>query len=511
MPLRIDLGSLLERQAAAYPENRFIKLVDEPNWWTYAAFNTQANRLAHGLLALGVAKGDYVAVMLDNCMEFVSFSYATKKIGAVEVAVNTEFRGVGLTRLLNLTGARILVTQAKYIDPLSDVLDDLASIASVIFIDEVGASPSPLSRLECLSLADMISDLTANPERCVVDSDVAEIRFSSGTSGLSKGLLQSHRQALRKAEGIIAPCEITAEDCAYSPWPLFHSGAAHYEVLGALMTGGRIVIRNRFSASGFWDEVRAHQATWFMVVGSVQAILCAAEPSLDDRSNPIRVAWGAPYTVPRQIFEERFDLVTVNGYGMEDVGYVSTTSLTDRGYGTVGKIRDDLYQIRIADEHDVEVALGESGEILIRPREPHSMMEGYFGEPERTREVFRNLWFHTGDLGKMDAEGNLYFHARLKEVIRRRGENVMPHEVEEVIQRHPAVGECLAVGVDSPVGEQDVKVYIILRDCARLEAEALRQWCEGRMARFMVPTHVEFVDDVPRTPTGKPALSQIGR
>ena len=282
-------------------------------------------------------------------------------------------------------------------------------------------------------------------------------------------------------------------------------------MLGALLTGGRIVIRNRFSASRFWDEVRAHEATWFMVVGSVQAILCAAASSDQDRDNPIRIAWGAPFTVPRQVFEERFDLVTIDGYGSEDAGYVSTTSVTDRGYGTSGKIRDDLYEIRIADEHDDERPVGEAGEILIRPREPHAIMEGYFGQPELTQSVFRNFWFHTGDLGKVDERGNLYFLSRLKEVIRRRGENVMPHEVEEVIQLHEEVDECVAIGVDSPVGEQDVKVYVISSPGSELDAQTLKRWCEGRMARFMIPEQVEFVDDIPRTPTGKPALSVLGR
>ena len=505
----MDVGSLLERQALELGERPFVKMVGDSNWVTYAEFNEQVNRLANGLVALGIRRNEYVCIVLGNCVEYLVCSYALKKIGAIEVSINTEFRGVGLTRLLNMTQATTVITETSFIEPLSAVQSDLVDVRRLIFLDEPAVQGTPLERFESLVLADLMSERTTNPERDVADTDVAQIQFTSGTTGLSKGLLSSHRHALRKAEGVAAACQITAHDCSYTPWPLFHSGAAHHEVLTVLLTGGRVAIRPRFSASRFWDEIREVGATWFMIVGSVEAILCAATPRANDHENPVRVVFGCPYPVPRREFEQRFRLSTIDCYGLEDCGYVSTTYLGDGDYDSQGRVRDDVYDLQIGDEYDNPVATDKPGEILIRPREPSVILNGYFGAPEVTLEAFRNLWFHTGDLGSLDVQGRLHFHGRLKEVIRRRGENVMPHEVEEVITAHPAVEECVAVGIPSDVGEFDVKVYVVLRAGGDLDAVALMGWCEGRMARFMIPGHVEFLGEIPRTPTGKPALAKL--
>ena len=508
MSIRIDMGSLLERQARDRASRPFVKMVEDTEWMTYGEFNKRANRLAHGMLAVGVTKGDYVCVVLENCVDYLTISYALKKIGAIEVSVNIEFKGVGLTRLLNVTGAKIVVTQATFVGPISEIQHDLEHVTTFIFVDDTDESGTVLQGYELLPLSEVISNCSDNPPRQVIDTDIAQIQFTSGTTGLSKGLLSPHRHAIRKAEGVAAACQITEDDCSYTPWPLFHSGAAHHEILTVIYTGSRVVLRKRFSASRFWDEVRANGATWFMVVGSVEAILCAPPPSPSDKDNPVRVAFGCPYPVPRKVFEERFGLKTIDCYGLEDCGLVSSTRLNDGDYESQGRVRD-IYDIRIGDENDDPQPVGKAGQILIRPLEPFTVLQGYFGIPETTLQSFGNLWFHTGDLGKFDAAGRLYFLGRLKQVIRRRGENVMPREVEEVIHIHPAVEECVAVGVPSPVGEEDVKVYLVLRSGHNLSAEELRAFCRKRMAHFQVPEHVEFVDTIPRTPTGKPALSKL--
>jgi len=510
MPLRMDMGSLLEKQAEERGFAPFVKMVDDDVWHTYAEFNAMANRLAHGLMDLGVVKGDYVCIVLTNSVEYLQFSYALKKIGAIEVSVNVEFRGVGLTRLLNMTGAKVVVTESFFCEPIADIWSDLEHIDTFIFLDEVDLSKTPMNECTVLSIADVKSDCDDNPERNISDTDIAQIQFTSGTTGLSKGLLSPHRHAIRKGEGVVAACQLTEADCSYTPWPLFHSGAAHHEVLAVLISGGRVVIRKRFSASRFWDEVKSHRATWFMIVGSVEAILCAPEPTPEDADNPVRVVFGCPYPIPRKDFEERFGLKTIDCYGLEDAGFVSHTDIDDGDYLTQGRVRD-MYEIRIGDENDDPVPVGSKGEILIRCHEPSSILKGYFDQPETTLEAFRNLWFHTGDLGHLDEEGRLYYHTRLKEVIRRRGENVMPREVEEVVQSHPEVEECVAVGVPSPVGEYDVKVFVVLRQGGTLSANELKEFCQTRLARFAVPEHVQFVSHIPRTPTHKPALKELDR
>jgi crotonobetaine/carnitine-CoA ligase len=506
--LRIDLGGLLEAQASRRGERPFVKMVGDENWITYAEFNERANRVAHGLAAIGIRRNDYVCIVLRNCIEYLVFSYALKKIAAVEVSINTEFRGVGLIRLLNLTGAKLVVTESVFIDTLGDIQTNLIDIKRLLFVDGAETLGTPLERFERLTLDDVWSNQTSNPARNVHDTDIAQIQFTSGTTGLSKGLMSPHRHAIRKAEGVADYCGINENDCSYTPWPLFHSGAAHHEVLTVLLTGGRVAIRSRFSASRFWDDIRSVGATWFMIVGSVEAILCTPEPKESDRDNPVRVVFGCPYPVARREFEERFGLKTVDCYGLEDCGYVSSTRPGDGDYTTQGKPRD-IYELRIGDESDALLPVGQAGEILIRPREPGVILKGYFGQPEVTSEAFRNGWFHTGDFGRVDENGCLYYLGRLKEVIRRRGENVMPQEVEEVIATHPAVAECVALGVPSDLGEFDVKVCIVLKAGQTLSVNELKKWCNGRLAHFQTPEHVEFMREIPRTPTGKPALAKL--
>ena len=188
---------------------------------------------------------------------------------------------------------------------------------------------------------------------------------------------------------------------------------------------------------------------------------------------------------------------------------MSCTRFDDGDYDSQGRVREDLYEIRIGDENDDPLPTGSPGEILIRPREPSVILDGYFGNREATDAAFRNHWFHTGDFGRLDEQGRIYYHGRLKEVIRRRGENVMPQEVEEVITTHPSVAECVALGVPSDLGEFDVKVCVVLKPGQALEADELKTWCQTRMARFQVPEHVEFLSEIPRTPTGKPALARL--
>ena len=508
MGVRIDMGSLLENQACQHRDRPFVKMVDDKSWVTYGAFNHKANRLAHGLLALGIKKGDYVCLVLGNCVEYLLFSYALKKIAAIEVSINTELRGVGLTRLLNLTQAELIITEGAFVEVLANISHELAHIKHLVLLDEVDVTSTSLARFGYFTFTDVWPNRINNPKREIKDTDIAQIQFTSGTTGLSKGLMSSHRHALRKAEGVAEYCGLNEHDCSYTPWPLFHSGAAHHEVLTVLLTGGRVALRRRFSASQFWEDTRALGATWFMIVGSVEAILCTPVPKPSDKDNPVRVVFGCPYPVPRREFEERFGLKTVDCYGLEDCGYVSSTRPGDGDYSSQGEVRE-IYEIRIGDENDDPLPPGHKGEILIRPREPGIILKGYFGLPEVTAEAFRNQWFHTGDFGQLDDQGRLYYHGRLKEVIRRRGENVMPLEVEEVITTHPSVGECVVIGVPSEVGEFDVKVYVVLAAGQRLGAAELKTWCQGRLASFQIPEYVEFLADIPRTPTGKPALAKL--
>ena len=506
--MRLPLGEILEQQAAQRGDSPFLTIVDSGRRYSYREFNGLANRAAHGLFGLGVRKGSYVALMLPNSVEHMICSYALKKLGAVEVAINHDYRGPGLARMIDLTESPLLVTETGLLEPITQVLDDLTHVRTLVV---VGAdTPTTLARRESLPFDGIMAERDDNPGHALSDTDTAFVLFSSGSTGLPKGCLLSHRYAVRNAESVIGTFGLTDRDVVYTPWPLCHYGSAVCEVVSALMTGGQVALRSRLSISRYWDEVRAVGATWCMMMGGSQRWLWDREPSPEDRDHQLRFTWGGPFPVDRAAFEDRFGLRTAYCYGLSDAGNLSIESIDVREPpNSCGKVRTECYDVRIHDENDDEVPTGEVGEIVCRPLEPHVILEGYYGLPDATLEAFRNLWFHTGDLGYFDADGYLFFVERKKQIIKHSGESILPAEVEEIVHAHPAVAECAVIGVPNELREEDVVVFVVLADGARLSAEELRAHCEGFMARWMVPGRVRFLDEMPKTTTGKPALGKL--
>lgn len=502
-PSGTDLGTLLERRAASLPQRPFLVMAEGLRL-SYGEFNERVNNLAHGLAAHGLGAGDRVAIMLGNSLEFMLASFALKKLGAIEVAVNTGFRGPGLVHVVNLTEARLLITEDEFVPAIVQVRDELRFLRTVALVGDVAVAGRELRGLEVGSFEDLLSDRGDNPERQVRDTDLGTVLFTSGTTGPSKGCMLSHRYAVRTAEFMAESIGLREDDCLYCPFPLYHVDAAFLTVAPAIVLGARVAIGRRFSASGFWDEVREFEATVFDFMGATLTILWKREPLPDDADNPVRLAWGVPMPSWRREFERRFDLKLLHAYGLTDGGMPCWEDPdADEPPGSCGRPRHP-YEVKIVDEHGDEVPRGTVGEITIRPLEADIVMKGYWGMPEATLEAFRNLWLNTGDYGRMDDGDHLFFEGRKKDAIRRRGENISAWEIEEVLHEHPAVAEAVAVGVPSDLTEEDVKAYVVLREGAALEAEELREFCRPRMARFMVPEYVEFIDEIPKTPTGKP-------
>jgi carnitine-CoA ligase len=499
--LRTDLAALLEKQAIALGDSPFLA-VSGGTRLTFREFNERVNAVAHGLSSR-VRAGDRVACMLPNSLEFVLTSYALKKLGAVEIAVNTQFRGPGLARALNVAEAPVLVVDATLVEHVAAAGEPLPFLRTAIVVGE--PAPTDLAAVEMVAYGDVVSERVDNPRRPegIRDTDLMSVLFTSGTTGPSKGCMLSHRYAVRLATVLADALEATQDDCFYCPFPLYHVDAAYLTILPALVLGGRAGIGRQFSVSRFWDEVREFEATIFDFMGATLTMLWKQEPRPDDADNSVRVAWGVPMPSFREDFERRFGLRLVHCYGLTDGSMVAYESLTDpEPRDSCGKPRHP-FLVEIVDEHDDVVPRGEVGEIVIRPLEPDVVMKGYYGMPAETLETFRNLWLHTGDLGRLDADGHLYFVSRKKDAIRRRGENISAWEIEDVANRHPAVAESAAVGVPSALTEEEVKVFLVLEEGARLDPEEFRSFCAARMARFMVPELVEVVDSIPKTPTGK--------
>jgi crotonobetaine/carnitine-CoA ligase len=329
------------------------------------------------------------------------------------------------------------------------------------------------------------------------------VLFTSGTTGPSKGCVLSHRYAVRQAQLMIEHFGLRPDDVLYSPFPLFHLDASVLTVMPALVLGTTAAIGARFSASDFWAEVRRFGATVFDFMGATLTMLHKRPPAPDDTDHPVRLAWGVPVPEFAPEFEERFGLRLVEAYGSTDAGVPIYQPLDEpRRPGSCGRAIPQ-YDIAVVDDEDREVAAGKVGELVVRPNEPSLLSDGYYGQPEATLASRRNLWFHTGDLVRRDAEGYVYFVGRTTDSIRRRGENISAFEVEEVVKLHPLVLDAAAYGVPSELSEDDVMVAVVVRPGEVLAPADLVAFCAERMARHMLPRYVDVVAELPRTPTEK--------
>ncbi len=504
---RISLGELLRQSAEKYANRPFVTRAETGETLSYAEFNRLTNRIAHGLTSIGIKSGDYVGIMLANGIPFLATSYAMKKIGCVEVSINNTMRGLPLSRMINLTGCKTLITAERFFEPLQTILPDLESLERLIAVDGVEQAKTLFAEQAVLPWSALISENDSEATQPVRDDETAVILFTSGTTGVSKGCAIPHRSSVRAAESMIEAFDLTEDDCVYSPYPLFHVGAAQYDVLPAMMVGGRAIIRDGFSLSNFWPEVCKYGATWFMALGSVQPLLWAKEPCPEETEHNMRFFWGTPLPVDHDAFEARFKLKVARGggYGSTDAGSVALPMWDKSGAGKVL----DRYEVAIVDEHDDILPQGAVGELVIRPLEPAIMASEYIGMPDRTLKAWRNLWFHTGDLARLDEDGDLHWIARISERIRVKGEMVSGYEIEEGILTHPDIEDCAVLGVPDSRGEEEVKAFITLKSNAAMTLAQLQDYCRPRMSRFMVPSQMQILDEMPRTPTGKPAKAEL--
>jgi len=505
MPQRITLGELIHQLAGQFEDRPAITMAETGETLSYRGFDKLINQIGHGLKDL-TQSSDYVGIMHENDLNYLAATYALKKLNKIEVSINRAFRGISLSRMITLTQCKVLITSEPHFEALMQIKNGLPHIETLIVSSGVDIAKALFPDWEILLFEDILSDCTDHITSPARDTDIAAIMFTSGTTGVSKGCKLSHRFAIRTAENMIGPFRLTKDDVNYTPYPLSHIGPAYYDILPSLMVGGRAVMRDHFSLSNFWDEVIRHGATWFMCLGSVQQLLYAAPPSETDRAHKVTRCWATPAPVSQENFKARFGihLLPGGGYGSTDAGWVVTPQ-----WDHPGGIILPHFDLAIVDEHDDPVPAGKTGEIVIRPREPGVMSNGYFGMPERTVAAWRNLWFHTGDIGWLDEDGLFYFTCRIAERIRVKGEMVSGFEVEEGALSHAEIEDAAAIGMPSEMGEEDIRLFVTLKPESRLTADDIRAHCQGLMAKFMVPKIVTILDEMPRTTTGKPEKGKL--
>ncbi|MEV4729886.1 AMP-binding protein [Saccharopolyspora sp. NPDC049426] len=466
----------------------------------YRELDEVSDRVAGGFAALGLRRGDRVCVLMRSSVACLGVWFGLAKSGLVEVPLNVASGSYLLRYFLEHAGAKAIVCDAEFESQVRECARGVDSLVHLVVDGEAEGTESGSTGLVRHHLA-ALARQPAGEMRPVDPADTAVILYTSGTTGPPKGALLSHRANVNLARHTVDLLGYTAEDRLYSVFPLFHSNARYCSVMAAIEAGADLVLDRKFSASRFWDRCREHGVTAFNYQGAMMSILHKQPPRADDGDNPVRLGFGAP--CPPEIFaafERRFDVRLTEIYGSTEVSIVTDMPPHRRKIGTAGSASAN-YQVAVVDAHDEPLPPGAAGEIVARPVKPGWMFDGYHAMPEATAKSWRNLWFHTGDRGMLDEDGYLTFLDRIKDTVRRRGENISSWEVERVASAHPAVAQVAAYGVPSEVSEEDVMVAVVLASGRTLAPDELIAHCSGSLTAFALPRYVRVLPELPMTPS----------
>ena len=498
VPAREDcvLRHLLERRAAEAPDQTFL-LFDGGEAWTHAELLAEARATAAGLQDLGVRQGDHVVCWLPNGREILRFWFAVNYLGGVFVPINTAYRGGLLAHVLRNSDARLAIADARLVPRLRE-LEDRGDVETVAV---VGPEPGEVPGLELIDAAAVRSARPPDPpDRPVEPWDTQAIVYTSGTTGPSKGVLSSYAQAYAMYGPTTMPF-MSASDRYLINLPMFHVGGTT-QLYSMLIHGGSAAVVEAFSGERFWSQIRTMGCTVVVLLGVMATFIERRPAQPDDADNPLEKVLSVPLVDDVAGFSRRFGVDVYSIYNMTEISSPLITDANPTLRGTCGRVRPGA-EVRLVDEHDCEVPVGEVGEILVRTDAPWALNHGYHKMPEATARAWRNGWFHTGDAARRDEDGNFFFVDRLKDAIRRRGENISSMEVETEIVAHPAVREAAVIAVPSEIAEDEVMAIVAPVPGRRVDPAELTEFLVPRMAYYMVPRYVRVVDDLPKTPTSK--------
>ena len=504
------IPELLLAAASRDPDGVWVR-ADEGSL-TFSGAAARVASAARALREAGVGHGDLVMVTARTTPPYLICWLAVAALGAVTVSVNPRSAPAELAGLVRQTQPRAIITDQDLAPLLTE-----AKIGDQPPLDQ---APLELPPLGVLDVAELTGDWAAPstgpwplPDAAVKPDDLAVLIPTSGTTGRSKLVTQTHRAYVMAGEGFPYWMELTAADRLMTSLPLFHINAPAYSVMGSLTIGAGLILLPRFSASGFLDSARKHGATEFNAIGAMLEILMRQPARPDDADTPLRLCYTgpAPARERQEEMERRFGLRIVVGYAMSESPYGLIWPRGSRPFGTLGALRQHprlgvVSEARVVADDGRDLGPGETGELLLRNP---VVTPGYWGMPEETAAAIADGWLHTGDLVTVNDGGTYTFVARKKEVLRRRGENLSPAEVEEALAEHPAVLECAVVGVPSELSEEEVKAFIVAAPGARPDFAELRAHVAARLAAFKVPRYWQLIGELPRTPTARVAKHRL--
>ncbi len=491
---------------------------------TAAQVVRSGRQLAAALDELGSVQHDRIATILENSPEAVEAWAGIVLGGRIAVPVNTAYKGAYLRHQLADCGAKVVVVARSLLPRLVEVAGELPELHHVFVVDDGDAATDDdddqgngslpdLGRVSLHRWVDLGDVDPRQPGVTVRPSDLATFIYTGGTTGPSKGCMLTHNyhEALARQVGLC--WERTADDVVWTPLPLYHFNALTTVVVGTVLYGGRGAIFRKFSVSNFWPEMNRVGATITSTLGTMAYLLAhdVDRPEMPRSGRPeanqtLRLLGAAPMPVEvDDVINERFGVTTFSGaYGVTEASLVSwqPPGVANKP-NAAGVINEEYFDVRIFDDDDGELPRGTDGEVVVRPTRPHVMFEGYWGRPEVTVETSRNWWYHTGDIGRIDDEGYLFFVDRKADYLRRRGENISSFEVESVLMSHGALADVAVHAVPSKLTEDDLKVTATLKEGQHLEPEELFRWCVEQLPYFVLPRYIEFRPELPRSPVGR--------
>jgi long-chain acyl-CoA synthetase len=494
-----NIRQLLEARAEETPDREFLLVESDDSVFTYRKFDDEVNRAAALLVGLGVEKGERVSLLLTNRAEYLLFYFACFKIGAWAGPVNALLKPKEIEFIVANSEAATVITQPDLLSHLDQARTNVSTIRNIVVVEDDG-------NWSVAGKPTLIQSGIKAPSTPISRDDEAVIIYTSGTTGKPKGVLLTHGNILSNAQQIADWLALTEQDRSLMIMPLFHVNALMTTGMAALWVGGSIVLAPRFSSSRHWKTISKYGVTYFGSVATMLSMLNHTYPegiSSDPRIDRLRFALCGSAPVPvnvMTIFESLFGCPVIEGYGLSESTCRSTFNPIDgrRIAGSVGLPIGN--EVSVFDGDDQEVAPNQVGEIVLRGP---NIMKGYYKNEKATREAFRSGWFHTGDLGYRDKDGFFYVVDRKSDMIIRGGENIYPREIDEVLYQHPKVKDAATIGVPDELYGEEVKSFIVLKEGEQASQQEMIEFCLDRLADFKCPKSIEFLDDIPKGPTGK--------
>jgi crotonobetaine/carnitine-CoA ligase len=487
----------LQRNARDKPDAVFAAF-EGGERWTFAQTLRAVEDLAGNLHDLGVRQGDHVVLVLPTSPLALRVMFAINYLGAVYVPVNPALKGSSLEHVLDNAGARLAVVHDSVLDRVMAAAPP-ALVTMVRTSDEVMLPPDGIT-IHGVSVLTKDSPAPPEPARAIQPYDTQSIIYTSGTTGRSKGVLSSYMHSFSCVGPDAWSC-LTADDRQLLHMPIFHIGGAFIATV-ALCVGSSIAVVSHFRTEGFWDQVRELEVTSAFLLGAMATFLLKQPPNPGDRDHGLRMVFIVPLGQSARPFHERFGVDVVTLFNMTEICTPLISRANPLKDNICGRPRAGV-EVRLVDTHDCVVGDGEVGQLILRTEAPWALNHGYNNNPQATAEAWRNGWFHTGDAFIRDADGDYRFVDRLKDTIRRRGENISSYEIEVELLSHPSVREAAAIPVPSEFSEDEVLVVLAAAGGASIDPETMIRYLLPRMARHMVPRYIRIVDELPKTPTAK--------